>query len=94
MVSQLRARLGSRTDRWSKGDNLVNVPSKITVEHEGRLIAADSALEGSVLVVRTEDGRSCYEPLRAVAPELQLRNMLSCILLADLTDPNYNPDAV
>ncbi len=72
----------------------MNVPSKITVEHEGRLISADSAIEGSVLVVRTEDGRSCYESLRAVPPELQLRNMLSRILLADLSDSNYNPDVV
>ena len=70
----------------------MNVPSKVTVEHEGRLVAGDTTLEGSVLVVRTDDGRSCYESLRAVPPELQLRIMLSRILLADISDPSYNPD--
>lgn len=59
------------------------VTSKISVEHEGRLVSADGALEGSVLVVRTEDGRSSYEPIRAIPMELQFRIMLSRLLSSD-----------
>lgn len=88
------ARYGSDIERRLRGEKPVNVPSKIEVEHEGRLVAADATIEGSVLVVRTEDGRSCYESVRAVPPELQLRNMLTRMLSADLSDPNYNPDMV
>lgn len=72
----------------------MNIMSRITVEHEGRLVEASTSLEGSVLVVRTEDGRSSYEPVRAIPPELQLRLMLSSLLGTDISDPQYEPNPV
>ena len=66
------------------------VTSKISVEHEGRLVSADGALEGSVLVVRTEDGRDSYEPIRPVPTELQFKIMLSRLLSSDTGDTQSN----
>ena len=69
----------------------VEIPDTITLEFEGAEVTGRCLLEGSVLTVKTDDGRLISQPIRSTPAAFQLRLMFKTLLEADPADPSYRP---